>query len=77
MPAVLQKLMRHADIATTMRYCVQIGADEVAAELYAKFPADGNTSGSNRPKSMPTAEQELGEASTETVATEGAWDATA
>jgi integrase len=49
MPAVLQKLMRHADIATTMKYYVQIGADDVAAELWAKFPA-GDTPGDIYPK---------------------------
>lgn len=70
MPAVLQRLMRHADIATTMRYYVQIGADDVAAELYAKFPA-GNTFGNNRPESTPTVEGTPEIATTETITEKG------
>lgn len=49
MPATLQRLMRHADIATTMRHYVQIGADDVAAELWAKHPAAGSTFGNTQP----------------------------
>jgi integrase len=35
MPAVLQRLMRHASIATTMTYYVDLDADEMADELWA------------------------------------------
>jgi integrase len=35
MPATLQLLMRHADISTTMTFYVEIGADEIAADLWA------------------------------------------
>ena len=49
MPAVLQRLMRHASINTTMRYYVGIEADDVAAELWALDRASGNTFGNNRP----------------------------
>ncbi len=35
MPATLQRLMRHADISTTMAYYVDRQADDVAAELWA------------------------------------------
>jgi len=42
---VLQRLMRHADITTTMRYYVQIDADEIAAELWAADSHPGNISG--------------------------------
>ena len=45
MPAVLRRLMRHADIATTMGYYVDLDADEVAGDLWAKYGATGNTSG--------------------------------
>jgi integrase len=52
MPAVLQRLMRHASINTTMRYYVTLDADEVADGLWAKWGEDsgnnlpsGNTSG--------------------------------
>jgi len=48
--ATLQRLMRHADIATTMRYYVQIGADDVAGELWAKHPAGGNVFGNSQPE---------------------------
>lgn len=36
MPALLRKLMRHANIQTTMQYYVDLDADEVADELWAK-----------------------------------------
>ncbi len=56
MPAVLRRLMRHADIATTMGYYVDIDADEVAGDLWAKYgaaagntPAAGNTLGNTPP----------------------------
>lgn len=32
--AVLQRIMRHADIATTMRYYVDIDADDIASQLW-------------------------------------------
>jgi integrase len=35
MPAVVQRLMRHASINTTMTYYVALDADEVADELWA------------------------------------------
>ena len=34
MPAVLQRLMRHAAIETTLRYYVDLDADELAADLW-------------------------------------------
>ena len=70
MPAVLQRLMRHADIGTTMEYYVSTTADDVADDLWAKFPgtADNtpgacNTSGNILPGSAETA----GEQSTQPV----------
>jgi integrase len=51
MPAVLQRLMRHRNINTTMKYYVGIEADDVAADLWAKHPGPGNTFGNNRPES--------------------------
>jgi integrase len=60
MPAVLQRLMRHASIQTTMTYYVALDADEVADELWAKWadavaetPAPGNSSGNNLPPVAP------------------------
>jgi integrase len=55
MPAVLQRLMRHEDIQTTMGYYVDLDADEMADELWAAHPATigntpptGNRTGNNR-----------------------------
>lgn len=53
MPAVLRRLMRHSAIATTMTYYVDLDADEVAGELWAKFgntAPQGNISGNIAPK---------------------------
>ncbi len=61
-PAVLQKLMRHASIATTMGYYVDLDVDEMADELWAnhgpatvKNPVPGNSSGNNGPESAKNA----------------------
>jgi integrase len=40
MPTELKTLLRHASIDTTMKYYVDIQADDVAAGLWARF---GNT----------------------------------
>ena len=45
MPAVLKRLMRHADISTTMGYYVELDADEVAGDLWAKFGNNPGNSG--------------------------------
>lgn len=37
MPAILQKLMRHADIQTTMKYYVGADGQKAAAEIHAAF----------------------------------------
>jgi integrase len=44
MPAVLQRLARHANIATTMGFYVSLSADEIGADLWAdhKPTAPGN-----------------------------------
>jgi integrase len=39
MPAVLRKLMRHANVQTTMQYYVDLDVDEMADDLWAKHPA--------------------------------------
>jgi len=44
MPAILRKLMRHTDIQTTMQYYVDLDADEMAADLWAKFSTSGAAS---------------------------------
>jgi integrase len=46
MPAVLQKLMRHASIQTTMQYYVSLEAEDTADELWR---AVGNTLGNSSP----------------------------
>ena len=43
MPAVLQKLMRHSDISTTMGYYVDLDADELAEDLYRGCDAQKGT----------------------------------
>ena len=54
MPAVLQRLARHANIATTMSYYVNLTADEIAADLWADHGAtQGNISGNSSPKQAP------------------------
>jgi integrase len=40
MPAVLKRLMRHASIDTTMGYYVDMDADDMASDLWAKFGAE-------------------------------------
>ncbi len=57
-PAILQKLMRHASIQTTMGYYVDLDVDEMADELWASHPAtaavsppESNISGNIGPKS--------------------------
>jgi integrase len=40
MPAVLQKLMRHEMIATTMEFYVDIDCDEIAEQLYSAPASD-------------------------------------
>ena len=42
MPAVLQRLMRHAAIETTLKYYVDLDADELADELWDSFGGDPN-----------------------------------
>jgi len=44
MPAVLQKLMRHASIQTTMQYYVSLEAEDTADLLWR---ASGNTLGNS------------------------------
>jgi integrase len=46
MPAVLQRLMRHANVQTTMQFYVDLDVDEMADDLWAKHPATSdNTAG--------------------------------
>lgn len=45
MPAVLQQLMRHEDIQTTMRYYVDLNAEETADAVWAAAAASGDISG--------------------------------
>jgi integrase len=51
MPAELQRLMRHANVQTTMQYYVDLDVDEMADDLWAKYPAAGsNISGNKGPE---------------------------
>jgi integrase len=51
MPAVLQRLMRHANIQTTMTFYVGLAADDVAAALWQNHPASEGVSGQGGNKS--------------------------
>lgn len=52
MPATLQKLMRHADISTTLRFYVGITATDAGRELW------GNQTGDCVPKNVPTTDSD-------------------
>ena len=39
-PVVLQKLMRHANIQTTLTFYVSLDSDDVASQLWANFSQD-------------------------------------
>lgn len=43
MPAVLKKFMRHESIETTMRYYVDLDADELAEDLWKQHEAETGT----------------------------------
>ena len=61
MPAVLQRLMRHGDIGTTMKYYVSANAADVADDLWAQFgpekadSSQGDISGDTRANQPITA----------------------
>ncbi|QDT55586.1 site-specific tyrosine recombinase XerC [Caulifigura coniformis] len=59
MPAVLQQLMRHENIETTLRYYVGSDADGMAEILYAAVPKAplGNSSGNSAPQHEEAADQ--------------------
>jgi hypothetical protein len=66
MPAVLQKLMRHANVQTTMQYYVDLNVDEVADSLWANHSAthaekelSGNTFGNNGQNSQEAGESQI------------------
>jgi len=57
-PATLMRLMRHESVETTMRYYVDLDADELADELWANHSpgagsAIGNTNGNTTPRTAP------------------------
>ncbi len=66
MPAVLQRLMRHAEIATTMKYYATMDADTVADELWGRDWDVGDNSGNNRPSPAQNGEGARGEESPQT-----------
>jgi integrase len=54
MPVVLQKLMRHSSIETTLRYYVDLDADEVGDELWKSYgPAGGKRPAEALPHTLP------------------------
>ena len=77
MPAVLQRLMRHAEIATTMKYYVTMDSDSVADEVWGRdwdggnTLRAGNTFGNNRPQQAPETETAPADLSTEAIEAKG------
>ena len=70
-PAVLQKLMRHASINTTMAYYVDLDADELGDELWRvhdQIQSLPQPIPQRKPITPPEAETAPGESSTEAVA---------
>jgi hypothetical protein len=67
MPPVLRRLMRHAEIATTMKYYVTMDADAVADELWGRDWDQGNIRGDSRPKQAKKPETAPADVSTEAV----------
>jgi len=62
MPAVLRKLMRHANVQTSMQFYVDLAAGDLARELYAQFggkaadtAAPSNTPGNSGPETAQEA----------------------
>jgi len=55
-PAVLQRLMRHASIQTTMDYYVALDADDLAGDLWREY-GRGHSSGHSGPNSAPDSDQ--------------------
>lgn len=80
MPAVLQRLARHANIATTMTFYVSLPADEIGAELWAKFGKDKGGRKAKVTNKVTSAENSQGDGSEyqpQTIAAkEGARDRT-
>lgn len=68
MPAVLKRLMRHSDVATTMTYYVTIDADAVADAVWGRNWEAGNTLGNNRPTKATATERGQADESTEAIA---------
>ena len=64
---MLQRLMRHAEIGTTMKYYVTLDADAVADELWGRdWENPGNTLGNNRPTPAQNSEGAPDAATSET-----------
>ena len=65
MPPILKRLMRHASITTSEAYDVDLDANAVADELWAKFSPEGNSlnqgniSGNIAPKAADSADPEI------------------
>jgi integrase len=66
-PAVLQRLMRHANIATTMGYYVALDAGDVADDLWANFGATYNNSYNKQPEELQQTETAPIDESTEAI----------
>jgi integrase len=56
-PPTLQLLMRHRSLETTLRYYVDIDADDVADELWRSYGELGSSLGSSSPFGTPHSER--------------------
>lgn len=52
-PAVLQKLMRHSSIETTMKYYVDLDTDDIADQLWAKFDGAHTSAHTSKEERQP------------------------
>ncbi len=66
----LQRLMRHAEIATTLKYYVTMDADSVADEVWGQNWESGNTFGNNHSQQVQETKKASADVSTETFSSE-------
>ena len=60
-PHILQQLMRHAAISTTLTFYVQSDADDMAEVVWSAFETKANSSTNSLPNAEPLNEQSLSE----------------
>jgi len=71
MPAILRRLMRHADIQTTMSYYVDLDAAEIADTLWQGFESEKTQNGNTRGNTQPFEHQTHNLETTQVLAEQG------